>query len=156
MVGDSKRLYRVIALGVVLILAGGYLFFFGKEKKSEETAEVKKVVSSRTILDPVLRNMPSPDTYRRIAYADGKISGATGVVLEDGCHATYATLLVYPASVDYREDVSRAVVNRALPCESGKAFQYGFSAESLKNFGDGEYYYFFADQGEEGTWYNPR
>jgi elongation factor Tu len=83
MVGDSKRLYRVIALGVVLILAGGYLFFFGKEKKSEETAEVKKVVSSRTILDPVLRNMPSPDTYRRIAYADGKISGATGVVLED-------------------------------------------------------------------------
>jgi hypothetical protein len=71
------------------------------------------------------------------------------------CQDTYLTILVYPREIDYRTDLSAAVVNQAYACASGELRNITLDAE-IYGLAQGEYYIIVADQGASGAWHNPR
>ncbi len=109
-------------------------------------------------------------------YAPGPVSGDKPVVLVTGpepaklqhlswplrqdvkvqgdCHDQYFTVLLYPETRDYRQDPTGNVYNRAIACERDKPWHHTFATSSLF-LTTGTYYLVRADQGAEGSWYNP-
>ena len=72
------------------------------------------------------------------------------------CNAGYLAVLIFPSRIDYRADIDGAVYNRAFPCPSGRAFMTTIATSSIATAPSGTYYYFTADEGATGPWYNPR
>lgn len=85
------------------------------------------------------------------------IDGSSSFVVTSTCSDAYVAVLAFPATVDYRADISRAVYNSAFPCTaSGTVVTATITPSDLGATPSGTYYYFTADQGTSGMWYNPR
>jgi hypothetical protein len=97
----------------------------------------------------VLTNSPEPKKFQHVDWPlvkDLKISGE--------CHDQFYTILIYPEVRDYRQDPTSSVFNRAFPCTKGEKWQQSLAAFNLQS-ATSSYYLVRADQGTEGSWYNP-
>ncbi len=94
----------------------------------------------------------APENFKSFQYkkADGKT-----LLLSGTCRDTYYAVLVFDKDVDYRTNPAAARVNTAYECPPSKKFSIEVSLQTF-NLQDGSYYIFIADQGNAGSWYNPR
>ena len=95
-----------------------------------------------------LKSYPEPESFKKVNY-----NGQT-IELENKCSDLYYTILIYPESIDYREDPASAKFNQAFECPGNKKFS--FKVDPNAGLNPGKYYIIIADQGENGQWYNPR
>lgn len=154
-----KKEYRILATAIIFFAVG--LFFFVKneqpaEKSNDYTKPPNLQVVQNSFADPIFAKYPSPVTFLKFGYDARGIDGKGFITVSSTCHDAYLTILMFPANVDYRNDLTKAVFNTAFPCEIGKNFTYDINADSLSNIPVGEYYAVLADQGNKGVWYNAR
>ncbi|MGB7957732.1 MAG: hypothetical protein WCF77_02725, partial [Minisyncoccia bacterium] len=100
-------------------------------------------------------NFPPPSKFRTFTYDATGVNSGTPLTVTAKCNDTYVTMLIFPATVDYREGMDRAVYNEATPCSAGKTWSAVIGLDDLGHAPYGTYYFFTADQGTTGTWYNP-
>lgn len=106
----------------------------------------EKISSNDTTKLPISRE------FQSFAYdaTTGMNIGVSGT-----CHDVYYAILVFSDSVDYRKNPSASIINKAFECGKDKSFKTELNLQS-SNLKSGTYYFFVADQGERGSWYNPR
>ena len=160
------REYRVLAVAFVFFFIG--LFFFLRDSATPSpsspsavrpsvlvTAPVQSAPAGETLI-PEFANDPAPSQFHTFTYSATGLNGSSSLVVRATCHDAYVALLIFSAGVDYRVDPSRAVFNVASPCASGTAFATVLHPSDLGGAPFGTYYFFTADQGTTGTWYNPK
>jgi len=76
------------------------------------------------------------------------------LTVEGICRDQYFTILIFPSDQDYRQNPTSNVYNRATVCTSTEAWLQKLSPANLQ-LATGTYYLVRADQGAEGSWYNP-
>ncbi len=154
----SNREYRILAVAIIFFAIG--LFFFTKNEsgtgKSDDYAKPSDLqVIQNSFADPSFAKYPEPSELQTIDYRNGKINNGENFQITGDCHDAYLTILIFPAEVDYRSDLTKAIFNKALPCQAGQKFTYDITKDSFLNYPEGNYYVIMADQGKDGTWYNP-
>ncbi len=151
-----KKEYRILALAILFFLAG--LFFFYNEKRVAvgDVSRQGNVAASQANQPLTLPKFPDPKTFTRFTYKpSAPIANPLPTIVEQ-CRDSYIALLIFKSNLDYRKDPARASFNRAFPCTRGEQFRYELSDSDVKDLVEGEYYIIAADEGEGGTWYNPR
>lgn len=98
------------------------------------------------------KKLPSAEKFKTFFY-DSKI----GKVIEIAgtCSDFYYTIVVFKSTNDYKTNPAMAKVNNAFECPASHIFKTSLNLRDF-NLAAGEYYFFVADQGKTGTWYNPR
>lgn len=93
-----------------------------------------------------------PASFQSFDYESiqGKIISISGT-----CSDKYYALLVFKENDDYRKDPAKAFFNKAYPCPPAASFSATVDLRDF-NLPSGRYYLFVADEGERGSWYNPR
>lgn len=179
---NKKTVIEISALIIFVLLIGlGSGYFWGSEKKIEikpaenqqaavqEQAKVKTPVQefkTETLgAQPEIsyspgqkvnlktpEKLPESAKFKTFSYDKniGKIISISG-----RCSDTYYTTLVFAAPDDYKKNPAAAKINRASECPANGNFETQFDLKDY-NLSSGEYYFFVADQGKIGTWYNPR
>ncbi|HUC01594.1 MAG TPA: hypothetical protein VMA75_01685 [Candidatus Paceibacterota bacterium] len=167
-----KREYRVLALAIAFFALGSFFFFADRsyvpqEKTAAGTAAEVVAPSAdgapispaegSASLNPQFSDYPAPSRFRTFAFANGKIDDGVSLTVTSTCADAYVAVLVFPASVDYRADIDREIYDSAFPCvTTGDVASTTIIAGDLGNAPSGTYYYFTADQGASGVWYNPK
>lgn len=152
-----NRSYRILAVAILFFAVGTFLFFKDKGVSNQSSAANDFQVSpGDSFSDPIFSHYPSPSIFQKFSYNSNKINNADSLPITASCNDFYVTILIFPINLDYRRDVSKAAFNKAFGCERGKSFLYQLSGSSLGGFKNGDFYLIIADQGESGTWYNPR
>lgn len=124
------------------------------EKEIVVTPMTSVVVGSPTeniaTADPKI--FKAPENFKTFSYDKnvGKRMTITGT-----CGDSYYALLIFKSTDDYRKDPARAYYNTAYECPKTKIIALDINLQDF-NLPTGEYYMFIADQGEKGSWYNPR
>ena len=77
------------------------------------------------------------------------------IVLSGTCHDTYYAFLIFDSKIDYRKYPGKALSNKAFSCPGSGSFAITINLKDF-NLQSGTYYIFIADQGNSGSWYNPR
>ncbi|MBI5400801.1 MAG: hypothetical protein HZB12_01650 [Candidatus Yonathbacteria bacterium] len=77
------------------------------------------------------------------------------IALTGTCKDAYYALLIFKTADDYRKDPARSYYNSAYPCPASSLIALEVDLQSI-NLPTGSYYLFLADQGNTGSWYNPR
>lgn len=77
------------------------------------------------------------------------------ITLAGTCKDAYYALLVFKSTDDYRKDPARSYYNTAFVCPASGLITLEVNLKDF-NLVSGEYYLFIADQGNTGSWYNPR
>ena len=95
-----------------------------------------------------LKSYPDPDKFKTFEYKNSDLE------FDGECSGRYYTILIYNKGVDYRANPASAKLNQALECPANKKFI--FKLDSNTGLIPGKYYIIFADQGQNGVWYNPR
>lgn len=175
-----KKIWIIDAV-IVLTLVGAGVWWYGARETGrtvsvgktpvvQETAPIEKepepvkeefIVSMLTststygnekITTDEPAKLPDAVKFQSFSYdpTQSKIIAVSG-----GCADTYYAVLVFNAKDDYRKDPAAARVNRASECPANKLFRTQFDLRDF-NLPAGSYYFFVADQGEKGSWYNPR
>jgi hypothetical protein len=160
MKGDKLILVKAKRILVLAVIIAGIGLFFSVQEILEKFNSNSATVfgenqKSYSKLEQVA-NYPEPAKFQQINYDGVELTEQNSVFFESNCSDKYITILVFPRDTDYRQDPSRAVINKAFECPWQKKFSYEFSFADLKNLPHGRYYGFLADQGEVGLWYNPR
>lgn len=92
--------------------------------------------------------MPAPEKFHHfIAPSQAEISGT--------CADKYYAVLIYEDEFDYRKTPEAARLNRASKCQTGGFFNTVINPKDIGLLTE-KYYIIIADQGKEGSWYNPR
>lgn len=166
-----KREYRLIALAVVFFLAGGIFFWYDSSLPSSSklpppsAGNAAQGLSVQTApsqerggnaLDPDFAKFPAPSQFKTFAYGKNGINGSATLPISATCQDPYITVLIFPATIDYRGDINAAIYNEAFPCKPGQAFTLTLATSDIATAPFGNYYFIIADQGTTGTWYNPR
>ena len=148
-----KREYRVLALAVVIFIAGASFFFYDKAHVAEVRRAVNLASSDQGGEQPALKG-PEPSAFKTFLHTPNTAMP----IVKDTCHDSFIAVLLFKANLDYRKDPARASMNRAFACTKGESFQFSFSGDDIKNLVAGEYYIIVADEGSVpgSTWYNPR
>ncbi|MBI5078113.1 MAG: hypothetical protein HZB11_01940 [Candidatus Yonathbacteria bacterium] len=94
----------------------------------------------------------SPENFKSFTY-DATVGKK--IAIAGTCKDTYYTLLIFKSGDDYRKDPARAYYNTAFPCPASGIVTLSVNLKDF-NLPSGNYYLFLADQGEKGSWYNPR
>jgi len=151
--------YRILALAVAFFLVG-FFFFLRDGATPGNSNQTKAPVVIGSVqggaLSPGFANFPAPSNFRTFTYDATGLNGNASFTISATCHDTYATILIFPAAIDYRSNVIRAVYNKAFPCDSEKTVSAVIAPSDLSRGPYGTYYFFTADQGLSGTWYNPQ
>ena len=155
-----------VALMLLCVISIGVLVLILRERGAVDArqAEVAKnipshVISSAseepstplpTVSDPDWARLPTPDAFESFMY-----SGQEDLNETLRCDDAYATVLIYPFSIDYRANHAGYVYNQAFPCAKGGDFEQAISLKDLRLTASTTYYLIHASQGSSGTWYNP-
>ncbi|MBI5912995.1 hypothetical protein HY839_00975 [Candidatus Azambacteria bacterium] len=178
-----KKLTLVIDAVVVLALIGAGIWWYGTSQKTGgrtvnivKTPTTQETVSAEKTPEPLKEEFVVPATIAAATYGDEKVTTdepaklpeavkfqsfsydpAQGkvIAISGGCTDAYYAVLVFDAKTDYRKDPAAARVNRASECPADKLFRTQFDFRDF-NLPAGSYYFFVADQGNKGSWYNPR
>jgi hypothetical protein len=168
MTDDRKKEYRILALAVAFFLIGLFFFFRNGSPPTSPTSPIstspkKQVASAESVrpagsvqpLSPKFANFPLPSRFRKFTYDGTGLNGSASLAIGAVCHDAYVAILIFPAAVDYRSNADAAIYNIASPCDFNKAFDVVIHPTDLGHAPSGTYYFFTADQGTAGTWYNP-
>ena len=163
---DQKRVYRILVLAIAFFAVGLYFFLSDHPWTSKPSGASSSTTASAGANSggvqsgngsyANLGSYPPQSQFRTFTYNSGLIDGAPALAVTSTCSDAYAAVLVFPTTVDYRQDPARAVYNKAFPCVSGSEVSTTIDAASLGSTASGTYYYFTADQGASGLWYNPK
>ncbi|MEK7569120.1 MAG: hypothetical protein AAB497_03335 [Patescibacteria group bacterium] len=178
---DYLRATEIGAVIVLAVVGASYFAFRGSaplmvdvssqkiaETVATSTAPVAKLVETETF---VVTNMGKVEgsAKENIATADPKIFKAPEnfksflydatvgkkIALAGTCRDAYYALLIFKSSDDYRKDPARSYYNTAYECPKSGIVALEVDLQSI-NLQSGSYYLFLADQGNTGSWYNPR
>lgn len=163
----SNKKQRLVLLLVLLVSA--FLVWFAKTPPVGERREGEFSIipttpgyslgsGSMSSNQNVFRDYRDPEDFKQITYPSEKNNlfiGRDAISIIDRCNDAHYTLLIFRADIDYRKAPSAAVYNSASSCEKGEVIRITIQIENL-SLTSGRYYYFIADQGESGVWYNPR
>lgn len=94
----------------------------------------------------------APTNFKTFSY-DATLGKRISLV--GTCKDAYYALLIFKSSDDYRKDPARSYYNTAYACPASGIITLEVDLQSI-NLTSGSYYLFLADQGEKGSWYNPR
>lgn len=72
------------------------------------------------------------------------------------CLAEYFVILIFPATVDYRNNPLGFNFNTAYPCSENSVFSKTLTQSDLHLSSGVSYYVIKADEKDTGNWYNPR
>lgn len=159
-----KKSYRLLGLAI-LILILGLIFFFWRGQKiySEKNSthgqyRILPLTSGFTQSKPDdewLRksNLSSLEKFRFFEYPLNQKNNR--LIIETTCADDFYAVLIFSQGDDYRHRSSAAKYNKAFPCQINEEIKHEINLAEL-NLPPGKYYYFVADQGKEGGWYNPR
>jgi hypothetical protein len=75
--------------------------------------------------------------------------------IESTCNDAYYTVLIFSDSTNYKTNPAAAKVNSGHECPANHTVSAKLNLADF-NLASGKYYFFLADQGSSGTWYNPR
>lgn len=155
---NIDREYRILAIAVIFFFVG--LFFFIKDGSpnigNDKPTGGISILNPSSSLSPSMAKFPSPSKFPEFAYDSSGINNKDSLEISSACHDAYLTILIFPANLDYRQDVSKAVYNKAFLCDKGKPFVYELNTSEISTLRFGTYYFITADQGTDGTWYDPR
>lgn len=178
---DYLRMTEIVAVMIlVVVVVVGVAFRGGapitvttEEPKNEEvvsssTAPIPKIVETESFIVTDIGKVEG-SVKENIATADTKIFTAPEnfksfsydstlgkkIVLAGSCRDAYYAFLIFKSTDDYRKDPTRAYYNTAYPCPSNKIISLELNLKDI-NLTSGSYYLFLADQGNTGSWYNPR
>lgn len=112
--------------------------------KTSEPSKITGAVDTKALT--------APTNFKSFAY-DAKVGKTISV--SGTCHDTYYALLIFDAKDDYRTNPGSARSNRAFACGASRLFTIKMDIRDI-NLASGNYYLFVADQGNKGSWYNPR
>lgn len=116
----------------------------------EKPAQIYQSDEKITVATP--EKLPESTEFKSFSYDQtvGKMIGVSG-----SCSDAYYAIVIFRAKDDYRKNPAASVFNQAFECPTDHKFSNGIE---LKNFNlpSGEYYFLVANQGNKGTWYNPR
>jgi hypothetical protein len=104
------------------------------------------------------KSYPPPDKFRSVVYPSKSLltgQQSNQISVSGVCSDAYYALLVYSKAIDYRLNVGGSVYNSAFACQKGKQYSALLDLSTL-DLTVGQYYYFAADLGSKGVWYNPR
>lgn len=113
----------------------------------ETTGSAKENIATA---DPKI--FKSPTNFKSFSY-DASLGKKISLV--GTCKDAYYVLLIFKSTDDYRKDPARSYYNTAYPCPATKMVAINVDLKEF-NLPTGEYYLFLADQGNTGSWYNPR
>ncbi len=139
----NKKLYGVM-LGAVVLVGGSYAALKIKTPPPQNPSSSVEVAT--------VSDMPDPETFKTFTYDATR--GKTLKVHSKGCPDKYFAVLIFSSADDYRANPAAAKVNQAFPCQKQNT-KIRLIMENY-NLTSGDYYYFVADQGDAGSWYNPR
>ena len=152
-----KKSYKILILAIIIFILG-LTFFFLRAKdifKTKSRYEVMPLSPGFTNAlegeNVDLKKLPPPEKFSHFVF-----NGMNNQLkIKKECNDIFYTILIFEDGVDYREHPQSAKFNSAFSCKKGENFEavINLSDISLK---PGKYYYIIADQGNEGTWYNPR
>ncbi len=174
----SKIIIEILSLVIVILLAVfGYKFFIKSKNEIEINSNnnqklsvgnnfgVKMPVDSFVVENQEVQlykdekvdiskpeKLPPAAKFKIFTYDAkvGKIINISGT-----CSDIYYAVLIFSANDDYKTNPAAAKINRAEECPQNRQFKTEFNLKDY-NLLSGEYYFFAADQGKTGTWYNPR
>ncbi|MBI5306022.1 hypothetical protein HZB04_00290 [Candidatus Wolfebacteria bacterium] len=176
------HLIETFAFLAVLVL-GTFVYFFAKSpgrqtefvaQQNDNQAQINQERQIKPIETPKETFIIKEDS--KIAYGDEKISASqtqklpesakfktfsydpkVGKIIEvaGACSDIYYAIIVFKATDNYKTSPALAKVNNALECPANRIFKTILNLGEF-NLSTGEYYFFVADQGKTGTWYNPR
>lgn len=137
-----------------MLLAGASLLWGAKFHNANQSVnESSREVAVRVTAGgskPVVIEGPAKSAFEEI-----ELPSEEQVVRSLVCADAYYVVALFPADADYRTEPRRAVYNTASPCVKGEPVEATLLL-SLVTAPAGSYYMVVADQGVEGTWYNPR
>lgn len=136
-----KRTFSIIGLVLAVVVLGGYAVITYAQRSGISSKEIAAVDNG---IDPV--------SFKEFNY--DATQGRKLKVHSIHCPDMYFAILVFASGDDYRTNPGLAKVNRAYLCNKNNS-QVTLDL-SLYNLASGRYYYFVADQGAVGSWYNPR
>lgn len=158
----ERRVIRILILAFILLLLAAILawqaFSHWPQAQALKPTFIKLEASSFARGDKTeapdsadinRSTWPAPETF---AHVSGALL-ARGWTVRGNCHEKYYTVVVYPASTDYRQDATRFIYNQAHPCVN-QEFEHLITVDTIATSSD-QYYVVRADQKDEGTWFNP-
>ncbi|TSC90968.1 MAG: hypothetical protein CEN90_695 [Parcubacteria group bacterium Licking1014_17] len=171
----KTTLFKVAALGLAVAGVFLYLFFAFRNENSPVLKNNSQGAGNFKVLplsqgfsllgaqigDALesggLKSLPPPEDFRHFDYPkDSFFDYPKNILNVSGkCNDFYKTVLIYGADSDYRQNPEMAKFNEALRCKKGEMFEEKIDL-SLLNITEGGYYVIVADQGKEGSWYNPK
>lgn len=157
----TNKIYRILAIALVFFAAGAFFFYKDKRNGVNDVPEATnyqniQIANNTPFQDPIFSKFPSPDKFQKFIYDKTGINGGDSFPISVQCGDAFLTVLIFPSAVDYRQDVAKAIFNRAFGCATGEKFSHEIIKNDLVNYGFGSYYLIIADQGLQGMWYNPR
>jgi hypothetical protein len=161
----QNREYHLLALAVVFFLVGLFFFWYDRTAPAPVAVPASDHVHPSVFVQPAqsglppnspFANLPPPSGFRTFIYDGTGFNGSSSLAVSATCRDAYVATLIFPAAVDYRMDMASAIYNEAIPCTVGKPFSLTIHPADLGHAASGTYYYFTADEGTTGTWYNPK
>lgn len=178
---DYLRATEFGAVVVLAVVGVSYFAFRGSAPMTVTTdgSKATEAVSTSTLPIPkivetehfVVTNMGevTGSAKENIATADPKIfkaptnfksfsydaSVGKKIALAGTCKDAYYAFLIFKTADDYRKNPASAYYNTAYPCPASGVIALELDLQSI-NLQSGSYYLFLADQGNTGSWYNPR
>lgn len=124
------------------------------ETESFIVADIGKVEGSakENISTADTKIFTAPEKFKSFSY-DATLGKK--IILAGSCRDAYYAFLIFKSTDDYRKDPARAYYNTAYPCPANKIISLELNLKDI-NLTSGNYYLFLADQGNTGSWYNPR
>jgi hypothetical protein len=150
-----KKSYKILFLAaLIFILVIFFVFFFKKDLRSNFNVTplspgFTTSLESENVLD--FKKLPPPSKFNHFIFngLNSKLK------IKTTCNDSFYTILIFKESDDYRFNPQLSKFNSAFPCNKEEQIEKEIDLKDL-NFQPGKYYYIIADQGEKGTWYNPR
>ncbi|MFZ2303829.1 MAG: hypothetical protein WAV98_03530 [Minisyncoccia bacterium] len=124
------------------------------ETESFVVADMGKVEGSakENITTADTKIFTAPENFKSFSY-DATLGKK--IALAGTCRDAYYAFLIFKGADDYRKDPTRAYYNTAYPCPANRIIALELNLKDI-NLPSGSYYLFLADQGNTGSWYNPR
>lgn len=158
-----KKSYKILALSLAIFILSLIFVFWRmgfwspeKENRGKDQFRVTPLSHGFSFGSGVseskieISNFPPPENFSTFSYPEKK-----SLEIKTKCADAYYAILIFSQAEDYRQNPASAKFNKALPCQLGEKIEYQIDLTTL-NLTQGKYYYFVADQGKVGNWYNPR
>ena len=178
----NKNFYILIGVVIVILAAGaGWYYFYSKSLDkypgkvgdqntldAASTSEHFKVTpltkefiieensaamyggQKVTLTSP--EDLPASTSLKNFSYDQTK---GESIKISGSCSDAYYAIVIFRGADDYKQKADSAVFNQAFACPDDKKFTRTLQLKDY-NLLSGEYYFFVADQGKTGAWYNPR